>query len=291
MSWTHLTEPSPDELAAFVREVGLLPGDGEFITQKHHRSDVIVRDKYMIILIHVPIFIKRLRVTRGVPLYLVVLENSLWSLCYEQIVVLVQLWDEFENSAEMREEYFNDGSLLLALQVISRIHNSSLRKLERLAKHIDIAEDAVFQGNERKMVEEIAYLTRDIMDFRKVTRLQNNLFAKPPQHQLMSSRAVDQWRRVHGQIQRLWDVLEGLFESTKQLGSTNRGLLQHKENELLRFLTYYSIVSIPILLLLEPLYMRIGNDTIADTVYLIGLGILVIALLTIFIRFRGKRIL
>ena len=180
----------------------------------------------------------------------------------------------------------------MAFHIISELYSTAFKKLTRLAKHIDIAEDAVFHGNERKMVEEISLLMRDVMDFRKIVRLQTNLFATIPSHPLISTEQVPVWARVHGQTKKLWDVIEGLYESTKHLGETNRDLLQHKENSLLRLLTVYSIFSIPALILISP-YNRPSpyENWIDMTIYLGIFGAFVVALLVILIRAKRKRIL
>lgn len=296
--WTFLSDPVPTELAEFVREAELLPDDAEFVVQNHHRPEVAVREGYLIILIHVPTFNKQTRTTHGVPLYFIIRSNRLWTVHFEAIVVLEGMWSEFSTNEDKRTEYFSGGAVSLTLHIISELYASAFNKLERLAQHIDIAEDAVFQGNERKMVEEVSLLVRDVMDFRKIIRLQTNLFSTIPNHPLLSARAANGgasvapvWGRVNGQTKKLWDILEGLFESTTQLGKTNRDLLQHKENELLRMLTYYSITSIPLLLLMEPLYPYVGESIITTAIYGAGVGLLILLLLFIFLRAKRHRVL
>jgi magnesium transporter len=102
------------------------------------------------------------------------------------------------------------------------------------------------------MVEEISVLTRDVMDFRKVIRPQKSLFSTSMSHPLITLDAAARWRRVHGQLLRMWEILEGMFESVRELANTNFTLLQHKENELLRLLTIYSIIAIPAFILVAP---------------------------------------
>lgn len=290
--WTLLSEPTPTELAEFVRESRLEASDGEFVVQNHHRPEVAVREGYLIILIHVPTFNKQTRITRGVPFYLIIREGRLWTVHHEPIVVLDGVWADFSTNAEKRNEYFADGATGLALHLVSELYASAFNKLQRLAKHIDIAEDAVFQGNERKMVEEVSLLMRDVMDFRKIIRLQTNLFIMPPHHPLISASVAPVWARVHGQTKKLWDVLEGLFESTTQLGKTNGDLLQHKENELLRLLTVYSIFSIPALILISPYNRPSPFENMWDTILYLGIfGAFVVVLFVILIWARRKRVL
>ncbi|MEX1997624.1 MAG: CorA family divalent cation transporter [Candidatus Andersenbacteria bacterium] len=292
VAWTNITAPAAEELAALVRETILLPLDAEFIAYENPRPEITVRAPYLLILIQVPVFDKQLRVTTGASLYFIIKENHLWTLQYDSIANLEKLRQDFETNLEKQEEYFNDGALGLAIYLINQMVNSAFRKLDRVHKHINIAEDAVFQGNERKMVEEVAILARDVMDFRKIIRPHKNLFAQVPSHSLITPAVVGPWLRLHNQVNKLWEMLESLSESTRDLGRTNSNLLQYKEGQLLQMLTYYSIISIPVFILLTPFNPRQEQATIVDiTIYWGVLSLLVVVLILIFLRFKGKRVL
>ena len=290
ISWINVQSPTPEELAEFVRDVGMTISDAEFVAQKYHRPTVSNRPDYLLMLIQVPVFDRKLRLTKGVSLFFLVKERQLFSLHYEPIISLDKVRREFEMSKERLEEFFKGDPLGLCLDLITFLYDSSFKKLERLNKHIDIAEDAVFQGNEKKMVEEISLLSRDVMDFRKVIRPQKSLFVSPPKHRLMTDDILIKWNRVHGHLLKMWEVLESMFESVKELSNTNFTLLQHKENELLRLLTVYSIIVIPMLILVDPYFApRAVNATIVDSlVFWAVLAVLVVTLIVIFIKFKRR---
>ncbi len=290
-----LSQPSVEELAEFAREAGLLPIDAEFIAQERQRPEVAERPDYILILIQVPMFQKVERITRGVNVYLVVREGQVWTIHFEALPALERLWEELSKEREQQEEYFGETALALAVYLLRRLVAGAFRKLERLSKHIEIAEDAVFHGNERKMVEEIAFLTRDVTDFRRVIRPQRKLFDVPLTHVLANDSVRHQWWRLHQYTAKLWDILEGLDESVKQLGKTNYALLQHKENQLLRLLTLYSTLTIPVLVLAQaqPLLLPAegsSRDVVKMLFWVLFFG-LIVTLGTILWRFRGKRIL
>jgi Mg2+ and Co2+ transporter CorA len=292
VTWQDFDEPSTDELARLVREAELQSMDAEFVVQNHQRPEVMPRKNYILILIQVPVFDKQARLTLGVPLYCLVGKEKLWTVHFESIPVLESLLNEYEKVAEKREEYFSDGSLALGLHVISNMYASAFHKLERLAKHIDIAEDAVFHGNERKMVEESAVLQRDVLDFRKIVRPQTHLFKVVPRELELDVQTSTQWKRLHHQAQKLWEMLEGLYESASELTVTNTNLLQHKENELLRLLTYYSTLGLPLFVLLEVVKPSNVGATVTDKwIFWIVLTMLIISLGIILARLKKKRVL
>ena len=290
ISWVDIYAPQAQELAAFVRDTNLDRLDAEFIVQNHYRPEITMREHYILLLLQVPTFDKKLRVTTGVPLYFLILGQKLYTLHFETAPLLDKIIKDFIDTPAKQEEYFSDSALSLALHIINNLNNGAFDKLERLLKHIEIVADAVFHGNERKMVEEIAVLNRDVMDFRSIMRPQRNLFSHPSTHAMFDVESKSQWHRVGGQMHRLWDILESLSEKVHEIGETNEALLQHKENQLLRVLTIYSIIAIPIFILVAPLNMpefEVGSLTFNLFVGLVALFTLI--LVGIFIQQSNKR--
>lgn len=293
VSWVHVVEPEPQEVIDFIREAHLLPADAEFIARDFHRPEISIRPDYILLSVMIPTFHKRLRVTIGAVVYFVVREGYVGSIQLEPLPVLDRFRRSLEKNPEVEEDYYEDNALSFALHIIRRLYSSTFRKLERLGRHVDIAEDAVFQGNERKMVEEISFLTRDVLDFRKILRPQKLLFSREPVHPFVTPDVSAQWEHIHRRLQRLWEWLENLFESVQELGKTNQTLIEYKENELLRFLTLYSIFAIPLLFLVDPFFNpRAGDARPLDSiVFWIVFFTLTGILLIIVGRARSKRIL
>lgn len=291
ITWAHVSEPSNEELAAVVREAQLTPADAEFIVRDHQRPEITVQPDYVVILLLVPVFDKQLRVTSGAAVYLIVTEKKLYTINYEPVVSLQKIMKDFTDHPDKQEEYFGVSALGLALHVMTQLHMSAFRKVRRLAKHIEIAEDAVFHGNERKMVEEVAILTRDVLDFRKIVRPQLNMFAEVVSEPFPDE-IKTQLHRLAGQVHQLWEILQSLHESTKELRNTNDSLLQYKENELLRMLTWYSIIAIPVWIFIGPFdpFQREAQAYEHITFWSI-LGLLVLFLGWIFIHGKRRRVL
>ena len=87
-------------------------------------------------------------------------------------------------------------------------------------------------------------------------------------------------------------MLESLAESIGEVGRTNKTLLEYKQGELLRVLTYYSIVSIPLVIMGQSLSpFESGAPVWSLYVYWGNLVLLMTVLLLILMRFRDKRVL
>lgn len=287
LEWIDTSMPTNDELAQFARDTELLSADMEFLLHEMRRPEVTFRDDYTMMFLQVPSFEKKTRVTSSAGIVFIMTKNRLHTLHYEPIAPLEQIRQDIEDNPDKHEMAATNGSLELALYIIGQLNESSFRKLRRLAKHIDIAEDAVFFGNERKMVEEVAVLGRDVLDFRRIIRPHLHMFEVLPLD--ATENAIAMWRRINAQMRQMWELLESLHDSAKELRTTNDSLLQHKENELLRLLSFYSIIAIPIWAFMGP-FSPFDSATSAK-VYWTGLGVLIFFLLAIFLRARRRKVL
>lgn len=287
MEWVNTHNASNEELAAFARAAHLLPADTEFLLEGLQRPEIATRAEYTLILIHVPVFNRQTRVTSGAALAFIATGSHLFTMHEKPIVALERIRKDMKENPHKHENNLGGTPLSLALYIMSQLSHSSFRKLTRLAKHIDIAEDAVFFGNERKMVEEIAVLGRDVLDFRRIVRPHVRLFDEMPSDIDENTAAL--WKRMGSQMRQMWELLESLNDSAKELRTTNDALLQHKENELLRMLSLYSILVIPIWVFVTPYDPR-GSLTDAIIFWSV-LGLLAILLLYIFIRAKRRKVL
>lgn len=280
ITWHRLVEPTGSELAAVARDVPLEAADAALLSESLTRAALVMRPKYELLRVEVPVFDRKIRASFGVAFDCIVLPDYLITLQARPIPVLEKLVDSLEHQPEQDLGVVITSPNDLLKYLLRQIHHGTLRKLDRLYKYIDIAEDAVFQGNERKMVEEISLLMRDVSDLRKIIRPQRRLFQGT------------KWQELTQDMGKLWDGLETLQESVSQLATTNATLLQHKENELLRLLAMYSALVIPLWILITPFVPTRPEASVLDiTVYWGVLVLLGMVLTFIFARFRGKRIL
>lgn len=279
--WHRFVEPTGSELAAVARDVPLETSEVSLLSEGLTRAALLSRSGYELLRLEVPVFDRKLRASFGVALDCIVLPDQLITLQARPIPVLEKLVDSLERAPEQDLGITVTSPTALLKYLLRHIHHGTLRKLDRLYKYIDIAEDAVFQGNERKMVEEISLLMRDVGDLRKIIRPQRHLF----QGTL--------WQDIGRDINKVWDGLETLHESLTQLSDTNSTLLQNKENELLRLLTIYSIAALPVAIVIQILEAPWhALTTVTDsTIFWVAISILVIALVAVVWHARRKRLL
>ncbi len=289
--WEHHSSPSNEDIVQIIRDTHITQLDAELIVHSDQGPQFVVREEYRCILIQVPVRDARTKSFENHTIRFVVVKNKLITLTTQGIPALNTILADCTQHPEL---YDHPGitSLSFAFTIIDRINMSTLKKVHHLLKRVEIAEDAVFHGNERKMVEEIAVLSRDVLDFHRVSLPQRGLFQTLHRQYNFTHQEQEALSRIHHQSEQMWNTLQVLHSSMQELRNTNDSLLQHQENELLRMIFSYSIITVPLLAVINIFNPHRVGATYVDAIIFWGIiAFLTILLFAIFARAKKKRVL
>ena len=90
--------------------------------------------------------------------------------------------------------------------------------------------------------------------------------------------------------ERIWDVLENFMEIVQGLESTNESVISHRLNDVLRVLTAFSVILLPLTLLASIFGMNVhfpGYDTPGGFWIVIGTMVVILVGMVAFFRRRG----
>jgi magnesium transporter len=164
--------------------------------------------------------------------------------------------------------------------------------LDKIAHKLDRLEDDVFEGRSNEVVRDISNVKQEIISYRKII--------KPERPTL---RVLE--RRVEGFLpeelelyfddivdaaERIWDLLDNYKEVVEALESTNESVISHRQNDILRILTLFSVTLLPLTLLTGLFGMNVlypGEGT--HEAFWAILAALVVALAGMLGFFRWKR--
>lgn len=289
--WKHFSSPSNEDLVQVTRDAKLSKLDSELIVLGNQGPQFIVHGDYKIILIHIPIREQHAKSIENRSIRFVVQKDALITITHSAIPALDAIFTDYTNTPDV----YNDAGtspLSLAFTIIDRLNTGTLKKIHHLLKRVEIAEDAIFHGNEHKMVQEIAVLSRDVLDFHRVALPQKGLFQSIHRQYAFTIPEQEVLSRIHNQAEQMWYTLQTLHSSMQELRNTNDSLLQHQENELLRSIFSYSILAIPLLALITEFNPHREGATILDSIFFWGIiSFLIIVLIFIFARAKKKRVL
>jgi magnesium transporter len=123
--------------------------------------------------------------------------------------------------------------------------------LRKIGNKLERLEEDIFEGRSEEVVRDISNSKQEIINFRKIIRPQRAVLRdleRTKQRYLAEDLEV-YFDDIVDASERIWDMLENYKEVVGALEDTNESVLSHRVNEVLRVLTAFSVVILPLTLL------------------------------------------
>jgi magnesium transporter len=169
---------------------------------------------------------------------------------YRSIDVIDELFPKNEdgsNGGSVQLQYVDSSPASIVYAILSKILQNSITSLGIIEERLDLAEEAVFDGSERKMVRELSELRRDIIDFRRALSPSRPVFhalddAGPA---ILEEGTRPYFRTLTSKIEQISTILKTLKETVEALEETNQSLLTTRTNDVMRVLTVFTTIMLP----------------------------------------------
>ena len=138
--------------------------------------------------------------------------------------------------------------------------------LRKMGQKLERIEDEIFEGHSAEVVRDISNAKQEIINFRRIVRPQRVAFRDLERAMdVTSPEELDVYfDDVIDASERIWDTLENYKEIIEGLESTNESVLSHNVNDILRVLTSFSVIVLPLTLVASLFGMNVlfpGEDT------------------------------
>jgi magnesium transporter len=132
--------------------------------------------------------------------------------------------------------------------------------LRKIGNKLERLEEDIFEGRSEEVVRDISTSKQEIINFRKIIRPQRAVLSdleRTKQRYLAEDLEV-YFDDIVDASERIWDMLENYKEVVEALEGTNESVLSHRVNEVLRVLTAFSVVVLPLTLIASIWGMNVG---------------------------------
>jgi len=217
--------------------------------------------RYLYLVIYYPVYDKVKRETRPRELDIIVTKNTIITSHYQSILPLKAIWDKCVLYEDQKKKYLGQGSSLLLFYILKGILKNCLLKVNRIEQKIDSIEQEIFQNKEKEMVQEISFVKTDIIDFYRIIEPQKDVMESLPfiAEEFWGEEVSPYFSEVIGTFGIIWNQLETFKDTITGLEETNNSLLSTKINEVIKVLTIFSVILMPLNLLASMLGMNLIN--------------------------------
>src|SRR5947207_10231810 len=253
LTWVHLDSPTLEEAELLKQRFGWHPLDLEDVMSRRQRPkiDEYADEGYLFVVLHFPVYDKRVQRLNAAELDAFIGQDYLVTLPNVELLPVTRLFHRCHEDLELRAQLFAKGSGYLLYHVLDDLFDYCSPILDKTGHKLDSLEDDIFEGRSDEVVRDISNVKQEIISYRKIIkperptlRLLERYVERflPQELELYFDDIVDASERI-------WDILDNYKESVEALEQTNESVISHRQNEVLRVLTVFSVILLPLTLI------------------------------------------
>jgi magnesium transporter len=291
LTWVHVTAPDQEIAMELAERFGWHPLDVEDILSKRQRPKVDDYPDYLFAVLHFPWYDSSVQRLNAAELDIVLGPDYLVTMPNVGLLPVDRLFNRCAEDEEFRNELFAKGSGRLLYEVLDDLFDYCFPILDKIAHKLDKIEDDIHEVRSEELVRDISNVKQEIISYRKIMKPQRPTLRVlerkverflPEDLELYFDDIVDASERI-------WDVLDNYKEVVEALEDTNESVIAHRHNDVLRVLTVFSVILLPLTLIASVFGMNVlypGEGTHAAFWVIIAIMVLTIGAMLGFFRWK-----
>jgi magnesium transporter len=291
LTWVHLDAPTGDEAAQLAERFGWHPLDLEDVLSKRQRPKVDEYPEYLFSVLHFPAYDKAIQRLNAAELDVFLGPDFLITLPNAELLPVTRLFARCEQDDGLRDSLFSKGSGYLLYHVLDDLFDYCFPILDKIGHKLDSIEDEMFEGKAEDVVRDLSNVKQEIISYRKIIKPERStLRVLDGRAQRYLPKELDLYfDDIVDAAERIWDLLDNYKEVVEGLEQTNESVISHRQNNVLRILTVFSVVLLPLTLISGIFGMNVdfpGFGTAEAFWVIVGVMIGLAAGLVSFFRFK-----
>jgi magnesium transporter len=291
LRWINIERPRQIDRAWLEEHFDFHPLDYEDVFSRNQRPKVDEYDDYLFVVLHFPAYDKQIGRLNAAELDVFVGPDYVVTLPNQPIPSLEYLFERCRASEDLRAQLFCKGPGYLLYKIVDDCVDASFPMLRKMGNKLERLEEDIFEGRSAEIVRDLSNVKQEIINFRKIVRPQRVALRDLERTRRYVSEDLEVYfDDIIDASERIWDMLENFKEVVEALGDTNESVLAHRLNDVLRILTAFSVIMLPLTLIASIFGMNTrvpGEESITAFWVVIGVMVLVLGgMLTLF-RKRG----
>src|SRR3954462_9173960 len=290
LRWINIERPRAIDRAWLQEHFDFHPLDYEDVYSRNQRPKVDEYDGYLFVVLHFPRFDKAISRLNGAELDVFVGPDYVITLPNERLDAVEYLFERCRTREELREQIFSKGPGYLLYRIVDDCVDSAFPMLNKIGNKLERIEDDIFEGGGREVVRDISEAKQEIINFRKIVRPQRAALKDLERTKRYIPEDLEVYfDDINDASERIWDMLENFKEVSEALEATNESALSHRLNDVLRVLTAFSVIMLPLTLIAGVFGMNVkvpGGHNVNAFWLILGLMLIVVIAMVAYFRRR-----
>jgi len=252
---------------------------------------VDIYDDYYFMILHFPNFDKsgKFLMTKEVKVfwgedYVITIDSSNW--------VAMKMFKEAQEQQARKEDFEIGTSDALLYSILERLMRETMVLLRKVGNDVEFLNSELFNTKARKTIERISVTRKNIILLNTIFKPQLPLFQRFEIGKIegFAENMEDYWGNILDYYQKMWDMTEDYQELIEGLSKTFDSLQAHKINDIMKVLTFFSTILLPLTFITGLYGMNVGlplqDDPNSFFIVLVSMGVIVTIMLLYFKRKR-----
>jgi magnesium transporter len=290
LRWINIERPRAADRAWLEEHFDFHPLDYEDVFSRNQRPKVDEYEDYLFVVLHFPRFDKVVGRLNAAELDVFVGPDYVITLPNEPLQPLEYLFERCRAREDVRDSLFSKGAGYLLYKIVDDCVDASFPMLNKMGNKLEHIEDDIFEGRSREVVHAISDVKQEIINFRKIVRPQRSALRDLERTRRYVPEDLEVYfDDIQDANERVWDLLENYKEVIEALEATNESVLSHQVNDVLRVLTAFSVIVLPLTLIASIAGMNVhfpGFESEAGFWGIVATMLVVLVGMVSFFRYR-----
>lgn len=248
LQWLNIIDVEEEHLAHLGKKFKFHHLDLEDCMSETQRPKIDEYDKYLFIVLHLPVYDKRRKEVKMIEVDMFV-GNNFFVTVHDGHKELNKIFKECNEKLRTKKGYMSKGSGYLLYKVLDGLFDACFPMLDKIAVTNDALEKDVFDlVSQREMLRDILTVKKDIINFRRIILPQRALIVQL-EHKVKRYIAQDldlYFDDLVDKVEKIWNTIDNYRELINSLQDTHESLISYRTNHVIRILTVFSVIMLPL---------------------------------------------
>ncbi|TAK04776.1 hypothetical protein EPO33_02145 [Patescibacteria group bacterium] len=257
--WMHLSATGPKELDVLRRRFRFPEADLRDIPPPTQRPKAALRDAYTFVILLFPTFDRAKREIQITEAdffigkdYLVTVNQG------NRIRAMTELVGRCSRDAGERRACMSGSPVQLFTLLLDQMLGSVFPMLVHIGEDIDNLEGDLFDAQNTRLIHDILRVKSNVTNCRRAMMAYKHIIERVHLHGSPAGKIPElEYHRLLDMTKEVWNLLESHKETLDALQETNISLISMRTNEIMRTLTVFSVILLPLSLIVGVFGMNV----------------------------------
>lgn len=252
LTWYNITAMDHDGVRYLKENFDFHDLDIEDVLSKNQRSKLDDYEDYIFLVLHFPIFNQFSERIEIVELNMFVGKDYIITIHDNRLKAVTDLYELCSKDIDKKRDMVMSGAGRFLYEILNSLYQSSFPLIDRVGWEITEIERELFEEGDtddiKDRLKDIMLVKRNIMRFRRIIQPARVVLVKLENMKLkfISTHYDIYFDDILDTIEKTWETLESYKEIVNTLHETNEALINHRTNNIMKILTVFSVILLPL---------------------------------------------